>query len=516
MSEKIDENEDVKYNKYTYLKNAGRQSAKPFGKIGDSFMTESKATGLWEESQKASVAGVRKWICAQYDSQPLAYVRTYGCQQNVSDGEKIKGMLALMGYGFCETVEEADLIIFNTCAVRENAEDRVFGNVGALKHQKRRNPNLIIGLCGCMMQQEHIAERIKNSFPYVDLVFGPHSLPKLPELLEASLNTKKRIFDLSENNVGIIEGIPIRRDQEIRAWLPIMYGCNNFCTYCVVPYVRGRERSRRSEEILQEFKGLLQAGYKEVMLLGQNVNSYGKGLEEEINFSGLLRKLNAVEGEFRIRFMSSHPKDATFELIDTIAECEKVCKHFHLPVQCGSDRILKQMNRQYTRADYCRLVDYAREKMPDIAFTSDFIVGFPGETEEDFSQTLELLERVRFDSIFSFIYSKRKGTKAAEMEDFTSDEEKADRFQRMLDLQKQIGIEKYESCIGKRFRVLVEGQGRSGTNYLTGRNEAYMIIDFPGPLELVGQFVEVEITEALNWALRGELVLSQDKMGEKK
>lgn len=440
------------------------------------------------------------------DKTLLAHVHSYGCQQNVSDGEKIKGMLALMGYGFCDSPEEADLVIYNTCAVRENAEARVFGNVGALKHNKRRNPDMLIGLCGCMTQQEHIAEKLKKSYPYVDFVFGTNALPKLPEIMYETLVQNKRVFDLNNYGDEIVEGLPIQRDQQFKAWLPIMYGCNNFCTYCIVPYVRGRERSRTSEEILNEFKGLVEQGYKEITLLGQNVNSYGKGLDEDINFAKLLRMLNDVEGDFRIRFMSSHPKDATKELIDTIAECDKVCKHFHLPVQCGSNRILKLMNRHYTNESYMELINYAKEKVPGIAFTSDIIVGFPQETYEDFQQTLELIKKVRFDSIFSFIYSKRVGTKAAEMDDPIPMEEKSRWFQELLDVQREIGIENYQACVGKVYRVLVEGEGKTGADYLTGRNDGYMIVDFKGSQDLVGQFVNVKITKALNWALLGEIV----------
>lgn len=439
------------------------------------------------------------------DKSRLAHVHSYGCQQNVSDGEKIKGMLALMGYGFCDTPDEADIVIYNTCAVRENAEYRVFGNVGALKHKKRRNPNMLIGLCGCMMQQPHIAEKIKKSYTHVDFVFGTYVLQRLPEIMYSTLKNDKRVFDISEENNEIIEGVPIRRDKEYKAWLPIMYGCNNFCTYCIVPYVRGRERSRKSADIIAEFETLVQSGYKEITLLGQNVNSYGKGGGSEINFAELLRRLNQINGDFRIRFMSSHPKDASRELIDAIADCDKVCNHFHLPVQSGSDRILKLMNRCYTAESYMELIEYARSRIPDIAFTSDIIVGFPGETYEDFTRTVELVKKVRFDSIFSFVYSRRTGTKAALMDDPISDEEKTAWFKELLAVQKQIGIQKYKDCVGKTYKVLVDGEGKTGTEYMTGRNEGYMIIDFEGDKSLEGQFVEVLVTEALNWALLGRI-----------
>ena len=376
---------------------------------------------------------VRQVLQTRYPHrQPLAHVHSYGCQQNVSDGEKIQGMLALMGYGFTADPKGADLVIYNTCAVRENAEDRVFGNVGALKHAKQKDPQMLIGLCGCMMQQQHIAQRVKKSFPYVDLVFGTHVLHELPENLYEALTSGHRVFDVAESDGVLAENLPVKRDGTLKAWVPIMYGCNNFCTYCIVPYVRGRERSREPACILEEIRGLLAEGYKEITLLGQNVNSYGKGLAEPINFAELLRRINALEGEFRIRFMTSHPKDATHELIDTMASCAKVCNHLHLPVQSGSNRILAQMNRHYTRESYLELVSYAREKMPDLSLTSDIIVGFPGETAEDFQETLSLIREVQYDSLFTFIYSKRVGTKAAAMEDPISDTEKSAHFQELF------------------------------------------------------------------------------------
>lgn len=450
---------------------------------------------------------VRSFLERRYQENiPLAYVHTYGCQQNVSDGEKIKGMLAEMGYGFTDDVRNANLILLNTCAVRENAEDRVLGAIGAMKHQRMRDDELVLCVCGCMVQQPHIAEKIRKSYPYVDLLFGPHVLNKLPEMLYAVLAEKRHIQNISETGEGVAEGLPVRRDQAFKAWLPIMSGCNNFCSYCIVPYVRGREKSRKSADILAEFRSLVDDGYKEITLLGQNVNSYGKGLEEDINFAKLLRMLNAVPGDFRIRFMSSHPKDATLELIDTIAACDKVCKHFHLPVQCGSDRILKLMNRGYTVADYMKLVRYAKEKIPDISFTSDIIVGFPGETEEDFEGTLQLLKEVQFDSLFSFIYSKRIGTKAASMEDPTSQEEKSERFNRLIALEKEIGAARYRNFLGKTYRILVDGPGRSGPAYYSGRNDGYMIVDYNGKPEDIGKFVTVKVTKSLNWALLGERV----------
>lgn len=458
------------------------------------------------EKQKVFTEKVAKILHDQYkESMPMAHVHSYGCQQNISDGEKLKGMLALMGYGFTNSTHDADLIIYNTCAIRENAEDRVFGNVGALKHLKKKKPNMIIGLCGCMMQQKHIVEKLQKSFPYVDLIFGTHVVHQLPENIYNALTKDKRVFNIPDSDGVIAENLPIKRDGTIKAWVPIMYGCNNFCTYCIVPYVRGRERSREPQLIINEIKQLISEGYKEITLLGQNVNSYGKGLEEEITFSELLRKINQIEGDFRIRFMTSHPKDATKELIDTIAECNKICKHIHLPVQSGSNRVLKLMNRHYTREQYIELINYAKNKIPNLSFTSDIIVGFPDEQEDDFEDTISLIKEVEYDSLFTFIYSKRVGTRAAEMEDLTPYSKKSERFQRLLDVQKEIGIKRYEKYVGKIVRVLVDGEGKSGEDYLTGRTDNSIIVDFKADKSLIGQFVDVKITQALNWALLGKI-----------
>ena len=374
----------------------------------------TKVTAAELAAQKEYARKVRELNCAR-EQPPVAHVHSFGCQQNVSDGEKIKGMLADMGYGFSNSADGADLVLFNTCAVRENAEDRVFGNLGALKHNKKQNPDMLIGVCGCMVQQEHITERIRKSFPYVDMVFGTHVLHTLPQIIYEAMTTHKRQISIPQMDGVIAEGIPLRRESALKASVPIMYGCNNFCTYCIVPYVRGRERSRDPEDILAEVRQLVENGCKEVLLLGQNVNSYGRGTD--VNFPELLRRINDIPGEFRICYMSSHPKDATRELIDTIAECGKVTRHFHLPVQSGSNRILKLMNRSYTREHYLELINYAKERIPDVALTSDIIVGFPGETYEDFQDTLSLIREVKYDSLFTFIYSPRKGTKAAEMPD---------------------------------------------------------------------------------------------------
>ena len=454
------------------------------------------------EHNKQAAELVAKW----YESPPLAYVHSFGCQQNVNDGEKIKGVLADIGYGMCDSVEEADLILFNTCAVREHAEQRVFGNVGALKRLKKDKPGLIIGLCGCMAQQQSIVDKIRESYPFVDIVFGVNGIDTLPQLLcEKIAGNKKRILLTPTERAEVVEETPIRRDSNFRAWLPIMYGCDNFCTYCIVPYVRGRERSRRSADILAEFRELVAAGYKEITLLGQNVNSYGKGLEEKIDFSDLLNLLCTVPGDYHIRFMTSHPKDASRKLIDTIAAQDKICNHLHLPVQSGSDRILAQMNRHYTVAQYLELMDYAKEKIPGITFSSDIIVGFPGETEEDFEGTLELIRKVGYMQLFTFIYSKRSGTKAATMPDPITRKEKTDRMARLLSVQDEIARKLVADMTGQTQRVLVEGPGRDeGT--LSGRLTNNLVVEFAAEPSLVGSYAMVYLTGSRGTVLKGELV----------
>ena len=439
-----------------------------------------------------------------YDTPPLAYVHSYGCQQNVNDGERIKGVLTDIGYGLCDAPEQADLILFNTCAVREHAEQRVFGNVGALKGLKEKKPGLIIGLCGCMANQTHVVEKLRRSYPYVDLVFGVDGIDTLPQLLAQKLRTHKRVLLQPAQRPVIVENIPIRRESEFRAWLPIMYGCDNFCTYCIVPYVRGREKSRRPEDILAEFRSLVQAGYKEITLLGQNVNSYGKGLEEQIDFSDLLNLLCSVPGDYHIRFMTSHPKDASHKLIDTIAAQPKLCKHLHLPVQCGSDRVLAQMNRRYTVEQYMELIEYARSRVSGITFSSDIIVGFPGETEEDFQGTLDLVKKVGYMQLFTFIYSKRTGTKAADMPDETPRSEKTDRMARLLKTQDEIAMGLVKAQVGQTVRVLVEGFGRAeGT--LTGRLDNNLTVEFAADPALLGQYAKVKLTSARATVLLGQL-----------
>ena len=439
-----------------------------------------------------------------YDTPPLAFVHSYGCQQNVNDGERIKGVLMDIGYGLCDKPEDADLILFNTCAVREHAEQRVFGNVGALKGLKEKKHDLIIGLCGCMANQKHVVEKLRKSYPYVDLVFGVDGIDTLPQLIAQKLQKHKRVLMEPAQRPVIVENIPIRRESEFRAWLPIMYGCDNFCTYCIVPYVRGREKSRKPGDILAEFRGLVEAGYKEITLLGQNVNSYGKGLEEKVDFSDLLNLLCTVPGDYHIRFMTSHPKDASRKLIDTIAAQDHLCKHIHLPVQSGSDRILKEMNRHYTVAQYMDLVNYAKEKIPGVTFSSDIIVGFPGETEEDFQATLDLIQRVKYMQLFTFIYSKRTGTIAAKLPDPATHAEKAARMDRLLKLQDSIAFPMIAAMAGQTVKVLVEAAGRTpGT--LNGRLDNNLVVEFPAEESLIGQYANVRLTGSRAALLVGEL-----------
>lgn len=458
------------------------------------------------EVQRQFAHKVNELTSKRYSSKPLACVVTYGCQQNVADSEHIKGMLEAMGYGFTEERTQAKLIIFNTCAVREHAEDRVFGNVGALKKYKLANPDVVIALCGCMMQQKHIAEKIKKSFPFVDLVFGTHVVYKVPELIYSALTKNRRVFELPDVDGVIAEGIPVKRDNDKKAWIPIMYGCNNFCSYCIVPYVRGRERSREVEDVVKEFKALVDDGYKEITLLGQNVNSYGKDLEPRVTFSQLLRTLNELDGDFRIRFMTSHPKDCTKELIETMAECDKVATHLHLPFQSGNDRVLKAMNRSYTREKYLSLINYAKELMGDeLSITSDIIVGFPGETYEEFCDTKSLVEEIKATSLFTFIYSARKGTPAAEMDDPVPYEEKSKWMRELLALQERISGEQMALHKGKVFKCFVYGKGKQGDNYLAARTDGNLIIEFVGDEGLIGTFQKIKVTEPLTYVMLGEL-----------
>ena len=438
--------------------------------------------------------------------RPKAMVDTYGCQQNEADSEKIRGYLTEMGYTMTMDEFDADVIVINTCAVREHAEMRILGNVGALNHTKKARPGQIIAVCGCMVQQEHMSEKIKKSYPIVDLVFGPHELWRFPELLERVQTGKKRVFE-TKNSIGAVaEGIPLRRDGTVKAWLSIMYGCNNFCTYCIVPYVRGRERSRLPEDIVREARELVEAGYKDITLLGQNVNSYGKDLESNVDFADLIRMINDIPGDFLIRFMTSHPKDATEKLFRTMAECEKCAHHIHLPVQSGNDRILKVMNRSYDSAKYLAKVELARSYMPDLVITTDIIVGFPNESEAEFEDTISLVEKVRFDAMFTFIYSKRVGTPAAAMDDPYTREDKQRRFDRLMDVSNRISGEKHKEYEGQVLRVLIDGETGKEEYNLSARTNGGRLVHLHASPALVGEFVNVKITASNTWALYGEIV----------
>jgi len=514
-------------------------------------------------------------------SQPLAYVDTYGCQQNEADSEKLRGMLCEMGYGITDDEFKADVIMINTCAIRENAENRVYGNVGALVHTKKAKPSQVIAFCGCLAGVPETVEKIRQSYRHVDLVFSPDKLWRFPELLYRALSVKGRVFDTEVGDGFITEGIPSHRDGKIKAWLPIMYGCNNFCSYCIVPYVRGRERSREPEAILDEARALAAEGYKDIMLLGQNVNSYGGGMNlggaahastaqpntarpntarpnterlgalrtsgsaygqdadacggemrpglmrkaeipseqpvsaiiepntqssatEKVNFATLIRRINEIDGEFLIRFMTSHPKDASIDLFRAMAESEKAAKHIHLPFQAGSDRILRLMNRGYTRSGYLEKIEAAREYMPDIVITSDVIVGFPGETDEEFEETLKLVEKAQFDAMFTFIYSKRPGTPAAKLEDTTTREEKQVRFDKLIDLQNAISEEKHAQYVGKTVRVLVDAESHDERYPLKARTNGGRLVHLLGGAELLGKYVDVTITHSNSWSLFGE------------
>lgn len=434
-----------------------------------------------------------------------ALTETYGCQQNENDTERIRGMLSEAGFEFTEETKEADVVLYNTCAVRENAEDKVFGRLGILKHIKEEGHDMLIGVCGCMVQQEHITEKIKKVHEHVDLVFGTHALYKMPELLYKAMQGKGIVVDIEDSEGAIAEDIPMLRDYTQKAWVSVMYGCNNFCSYCIVPYVRGRERSREPQAVINEVKELVKNGCTEISLLGQNVNSYGKDLDIEIDFSDLLRMVNEVEGVERIRFMTSHPKDFSDKLIAAMKECDKVCHQLHLPFQAGSDKILKEMNRRYTKEEYLEKIRKVKKEIPDISLSTDVIVGFPTETNEDFEETLDMLRQVEFDNIFSFIYSRREGTPAAKLDFVLSEEEIHRNFDRLLEVQNEISKRKNEAYVGRVERVLVDGASKNDPNMLSGRCDSSKIVNFKGDSSLIGKYVDVLITEARTWSLNGEI-----------
>lgn len=439
-------------------------------------------------------------------NQKKYLVVTWGCQMNEHDSEKIEGILESLGYISTSDKEEADLIIYNTCLVRENAELKVYGNLGELKRIKRENPNLIIAVCGCMMQKEDVRKVIKEKYSHVDIIFGTHNIHKLPELIEDHDQKMNMLVDVWNDSKEIIEDLPTKRKYDFKAFINIMYGCNNFCTYCIVPYTRGREKSREPKDILKEAKRLSEQGYKEITLLGQNVNSYGKNLEEKVSFAELLYMLNDVEGIERIRFMTSHPKDLSEDLIDAMTNCDKVCNHLHLPFQSGSDRILKKMNRKYTKRQYLTLVDKIRKAIPDIAITTDIIVGFPGETEEDFEDTIEVVKHSKFDSAFTFLYSIREGTPAAKDKDQIPDDIKHTRFNRLLEVLKEISLERNQNLIGKEVKVLVEEISKNDSTKLSGRTDTNKLIHFEGNESLIGSIVNVKVNTAKTWTLEGEII----------
>ncbi|MCR4612213.1 MAG: tRNA (N6-isopentenyl adenosine(37)-C2)-methylthiotransferase MiaB [Lachnospiraceae bacterium] len=431
-------------------------------------------------------------------------VTTFGCQMNARDSEKLRGILNTIGYIESED-ENADFVIYNTCTVRENANNKVYGRLGVLYSYKKKNPNMIIALCGCMMQEDVVIQKIKESYNFVDLIFGTHNIFKFPELLYNVIDSNDQIIDIWEDTTQIVEKLPTSRKYSFKSGINIMFGCNNFCSYCIVPYVRGRERSRKPEEIIEEIKTLSEDGVKEIMLLGQNVNSYGKGLDEDINFAKLLSEINDIDSIKRIRFMTSHPKDLSDELIDVMASSDKICDHLHLPLQSGSTEILSKMNRHYTKEDYLSLVDRIRAKITDIALTTDIIVGFPGETEEDFEETLDVVRKVGFDSAFTFIYSKRTGTPAASMENQISDDVIKDRFDRLLELVQKMGRERYDRRVGKTYDVLVENVNEKDASLLSGRMSNNAIVHFPGDEKLIGEIVNVSIKECKGFYYIGEM-----------
>ena len=438
--------------------------------------------------------------------KPMVNITTWGCQMNEHDSENIFGMLEKMGYGVTEEQSDADLIIYNTCAVRENAELKVYGNLHVLKKYKEKNPDLVIAVCGCMMQQPHVVEEIKNKYPHVNLVFGTHNIYKFPELLNTVIESDEAMYDIWDIDGRIIEGLPTQRKHDIKAFVNIMYGCNNFCTYCIVPYTRGRERSRNPEDIITEAKKLVEGGVKEITLLRQNVNSYGKTFEPQYPFHRLLEDMNNIEGLERIRFMTSHPKDISDELIDAIANLEKVCESLHLPVQSGSSRVLKEMRRHYTKEDYLSIIDKVKEKVDGIGLTTDIMVGFPGETEEDFAHTLDVVRKAQYDLAFTFLYSVRKGTVAENMDNHIDEDVKKDRFDRLLAVVNEAATKTAQAYQDKVVEVLVEGVSKKNPEYMMGRNRQNKLVNFKGTEDLIGKLVNVKITEPKSFSLNGEMI----------
>lgn len=453
---------------------------------------------------EVGIAVVRSLLPNNYK----AHIETYGCQMNEHDSEKLNAMLSEMGYGMAEGMEDADLIIFNTCCVRENAELKVFGNLGRVKHLKKKKPELLVSVCGCMVQQPHIVEELCKKYPFVDLVFGTHNLHDFPQLLARTMqrgaDDTKTIVNVPADGMEVVEGMPAIRERDTKAFVNINYGCNNFCTYCIVPYTRGRERSRRAEDIISEVTNLCANGTKEIMLLGQNVNSYGK--EFQISFADLLRMLDKVEGLERLRFMTSHPKDISRDLIDAIADSKHICKQLHLPVQSGSDYILKRMNRGYTVAHYREMIAYARERCPEITVSTDIIVGFPGESDADFEATLTLVKGIEYDSAYTYIYSKRTGTPAATFPDQVPEDVKSKRLTQLVEAINEIVIQKMKSYVGKELPVLVESVAKRSKELYMGRTDGSITCTLPMEGVEIGDLVLLRITKARNFSLHGDVV----------
>jgi len=462
-------------------------------------MIELPVIGRLEEAE------LERRLQAKQPGQKGVWIQTLGCQMNEHDTEIMLGMLAHMGYVEVASPVEADLILYNTCAVRENPERKVYGQIHMLRQLKERNPNLIIGICGCMVQQKAELEKIRQSLEHVDLVFGTHNIHRLPELLHRVKVTGERVIEVWHEEGDIVEGLPVQREGKLKAYVTIIYGCNEFCTYCIVPYVRGKERSRAMEQILAECRELGEAGYKEIMLLGQNVNAYGNDLPGDVTFARLLAEVDRVPGIERIRFTSPHPKHFTDDVIEVMARAEKVCEHIHLPAQAGSDRTLRRMGRRYTRDQYLRLVDKMRSAIDDLAITTDLIVGFPGETDEDFMETIRLVEEVEFDGAFMFIYSPRIGTPATRLKDQVPEDVKRERIHYLIDVQNAISRKKNEAWVGRTVGVLVEGTSHKDSTKLSGRSRQNKLVVFEGPQDLIGKTVNVRITEAQTWSLTGTL-----------
>lgn len=464
-------------------------------------MIELPVVGVLEEDQ------LDKALAQKKPGQKGVWIQTLGCQMNEHDTERMFGMLQQIGYARVATPVEADLILYNTCSVRENPERKVYGQVHMLRQLKERNPELIIGICGCMTQQKAELERMRQELEHVDLIFGTHNIHRLPELLNKVRVTGERVIEVWHEEGDVVEGVPVQREGNLKAYVTIIYGCNEFCTYCIVPYVRGKERSRSPEKIVEEVRELAAQGYKEVMLLGQNVNAYGNDLDQDVDFADLLYLVNEVDGIERIRYTSPHPKHFTDRVIQAMAECDKVCPHVHMPAQSGSDRVLKRMGRRYTRAQYIDLVQRMRDAIPDLAITSDFIVGFPGETEEDFLETVSLVQEVQFDSSFMFIYSPRIGTPATRLKDQIPEEVQRDRIHRLIAVQSEVSLKKNLEWVGRTVEVLVEGQSQKDPERLSGRAPSNKLVVFKGDPSLIGRTVPVRVTEAQTWSLTGEAAM---------